>query len=38
VLATVLTETLAAARAVVVDLDGVQYLASVRLWALIEAE
>ena len=38
VLATVLTETLVAARAVVVDLDGVRYLASVGLRVLIEAK
>jgi anti-sigma B factor antagonist len=38
VLATVLTETLVAARVVVVDLDGVQYLASVGLRVLIEAK
>ena len=38
VLATVLTETLVAARVVVVDLDSVQYLASVGLWVLIEAK
>jgi anti-sigma B factor antagonist len=36
-LATVLTETLAAAQIVVVDLDGVQYLASAGLRVLIEA-
>jgi anti-sigma B factor antagonist len=37
VLASVLTETLATARVVVVDLDGVQYLASAGLRVLIEA-
>ena len=37
VLASVLTEALATARVVVVDLDGVQYLASVGLRVLIEA-
>ncbi|MDQ3905165.1 MAG: STAS domain-containing protein [Actinomycetota bacterium] len=36
-LATVLTETLTAAQVVVVDLDGVQYLASAGLRVLIEA-
>ena len=36
-LATVLTETLAAAQVVVVNLDGVQYLASAGLRVLIEA-
>ncbi len=38
VLATVLTEALVTARVVVVDLDGVQYLASVGLRVLIEAK
>ena len=38
VLATVLTEMLVTARVVVVDLDGVQYLASVGLRALIQAK
>ena len=37
-LATVLSETLAVARVVVVDLDGVQYLASAGLRMLIEAQ
>jgi len=38
VLATVFTETLAAAQVVVVDLDGLQYLASAGLRVLIEAK
>jgi anti-sigma B factor antagonist len=38
VLATVLTETLVTVRVVVVDLDGVQYLASAGLRVLIEAK
>jgi anti-sigma B factor antagonist len=37
-LAAVLTETVAAAQAVVVNLDGVQYLASAGLQVLIEAD
>ena len=37
-LATVLTETLAVAQVVVVDLDGVQYLASTGLRVLVEAK
>jgi anti-sigma B factor antagonist len=37
VLATVFSETLAAAQVVVADLDGVQYLASAGLRVLIEA-
>jgi anti-sigma B factor antagonist len=37
-LATVFAETLAAARVMVVDLDGVQYLASSGLRVLIEAK